>query len=73
VGVAVVDRTVEGTQERYIKVQLAGTNWTLWIYVNGAQVSSKTSNLVRMEEWDAKTPQEFIATFVSRVVSGMRR
>src|SRR6266568_1597824 len=51
VGIALVDRTVEGTKELYVKAQLAGTDWTLWIYVNGAEVSSKTSTLVRMEEW----------------------
>ncbi len=73
VGLAVIGRTVEGTRERYIKAQIAGTDWTLWIYRDGAEVSSKTSDLVRMEEWDAKTPEEFIATFVRRVLSGVRK
>lgn len=73
VGVALVNRTVEGKREPCVKAQLAGTDWTLWIYVNGAEVSSKTSTLVLMEEWNAKTPQEFIATFVSKTIAGVKK
>ncbi len=72
-GIALVNRTVEGINESYVKAQLADTDLTLWIYLNGAEVSSKSSTLVRMEEWDAKTPQEFIATFVSRTIARLRK
>jgi hypothetical protein len=68
-----LDRRVEGAGECYVTAKLAGTDWTLWIYLDGAEVSSKSSTLVRMEEWDAKTPQEFIATFVSRTIAGVRK
>ena len=71
VGTILVDRTVDGMPQSYVKARLAGTDWTLWIYRNGAEVSSKASTLVRMEEWDAKTPEEFIAAFVGRTVTGV--
>ena len=73
VGTAVIDRTVEGMQESYIKARIAGTEWTLFIYYNGAEVSSKASTLVRMEEWDAKSPEEFITIFVGKTVAGVTR
>ena len=71
VGTVLVDRTVEGIRESYVRARLGATDWVLWIYRNGAEVSSKGSTLVRMEEWDAKTPQEFIAAFVGRTVTGV--
>ena len=72
-GVTLVNRKVEGRDESYVTAGLSGTDWTLWIYVNGAEVSSKASALVRMEEWDAKTPEEFVTTFVNKTVNGFRK
>jgi hypothetical protein len=63
---------VVGTQEPYVKARLGDTDWTLWIYLNAAEVTSDKSTLVRMEDWGAKTPQEFMTTFVGKTVSGIR-
>ena len=65
--IAVVDREVVGERERYIKARLDGTPWTLWIYLDGAEISSAGGTLVRMDVWDAKTPHEFIDTFVRKL------
>jgi hypothetical protein len=70
-GIAMVDREVVGERERYIKVRLAGTPWTLWIYLDGAEITSAGGALVRMEDWDSKTPHEFIATFVGKLRAGI--
>ena len=69
--IAVVDRHVVGERERYIKARLDGTPWTLWIYLDGAEISSAGRTLVRMEDWDAKTPHEFIDTFVRKLRVGI--
>ena len=55
----------------FIKARIADTEWTLWIYPDAAEVISSRSTLVRLEEWDAKTPADFFAQFISRMVSGV--
>ena len=71
-GESLADREVLGVKERHIKARVVGTPWTLWIYADGAELSSDRSTLVRLEEWDAKTPDDFVASFVSRVLEGIR-
>jgi len=72
-GGSLADREVLGVKERHGKARVVGTPWTLWIYPNGAELSSDGAALVRLEEWDARTPDDFVASFVSRVLEGMRK
>ncbi len=60
-------------KENYIKARLAGTSWTLWVYVNAAGILSDTRTLVRLEDWDVRTPEEFISVFVERMLAGIRQ
>lgn len=71
VDVELVNRSIQGSVEPMITARLGETAWAVWIYVDGAEVSSPPRALVRMEEWDARTPGEFIETFVARVVGSI--
>ncbi len=55
----------------FIKAKISDTDWTLWIYPDSAQVVSTQSTLVRLEEWDVRTPAEFFAVFISRMLPGL--
>jgi hypothetical protein len=71
-GVELIDRTIEGEQERVIRARISGTGWTIWIYLDGAQVSSETATLIRLEQWDTKSPDELIDKLVASLTSSAR-
>jgi len=71
-GFDVSNREVAGSNEHYVRAGIAGTPWRVWIYPDGAEVSSDQVTLVRLEQWDARTPEDFIVTFVERVLAGVR-
>ncbi len=56
-----------------IKAQIKDSPWTLWIYYDAAQVTSDGETLVDLEYWDAKTPDEFIALFVEKIVVDIKK
>ncbi len=74
VGITLLEREIIEVKGRFRKVgehairsRLRGTPWTLWMYVNAAEVTSHDRTLVRLEDWDAKTPEELISTFVKKL------
>lgn len=68
-GGALIGREIQGVHEKCIKARIKDSPWTLWIYGDAAQVISEGQELVNLECWDAKTPNEFIAIFVEKVVA----
>ena len=78
-GVTLIDREIlkmdgqhSDMKDQYIKSRLSGTPWTLWVYSDAAEVTSENATLVRLEEWDAKTPEDFISTFVKELQNRVR-
>jgi hypothetical protein len=77
-GIVVVDREVVGERERYIKARLAGTPWALWIYIDGAEISSAggtTNRIIELSEATATPTPEAIeasASYACRALARLR-
>ena len=63
-GFELCDRQIlpmNGAREDYIHASIADSRWRLFIYRDGLEVSDTSSHaLVRLEEWDALTPEELV-------------
>jgi hypothetical protein len=49
--------------EHYVHASIGASRWRLFLYLDGLQVSDESSRkmLVRLEEWDALTPDELVS------------
>lgn len=66
-GLTLKGRVVKGDLERYLHAHLADTPWEVWIYTDQAQLSGPGNATVNLEQWDARTPDELIHTFLVHV------
>jgi hypothetical protein len=52
---------MNGAPEHYVHASIGDTCWRLFVYLDGLEVSAGSSKaLVRLEEWDARTPEELV-------------
>jgi hypothetical protein len=71
-GYSIADRVVGGAEdEGYVRFRLAPTNVQIWLYSDAAEISTPTGGRV-LEEWDFRTPREFLARLVSDAVARAR-
>jgi hypothetical protein len=71
-GFTIEDRVVEPlnrstTYEEYVRFRLGPTDVDVWLYADGAQVSTPTADCI-IEEWDFRTPAGFLQTLVSEAL-----
>jgi hypothetical protein len=72
-GFTLVDRELRGVTERYVQARIDGTDLTVWIYLDGAEVSSPSGAVARLERWDAKTPGDLINELIRQTVLAVER
>lgn len=65
-------KKTDGDSETCVNARIKGTPWELWLYYDGGDIAAGTETLVRLEEWDAKTPDELAGMFVEEMVSGLK-
>jgi len=59
---------IKGDKERYLIGLLPGTDTTVFLYADGAEVNGGPAPF-RAERWDYDTPAAFISDFVASAVS----
>lgn len=73
-GLAIVERTIQPLErnETLLYIRLTPGDLDVWICSAGAQFGYRTGD-VRLEEWDARTPDELISEVTAGVVKMARR
>ena len=52
---------MNGAPEHYVHASIGDSRWRLFVYLDGLEVSAGSSKaLVRLEEWNARTPEELV-------------
>ena len=52
---------MNGAPEQYVQSSIGESRWRLLVYLDGLEVSDASSRaLLRLEEWDALTPEELV-------------
>ena len=67
-GYSIADRLVGGAEdEGYVRFRLAPTNVEIWLYSDAAEISTPSGGRV-LEEWDFRTPSEFLDQLISEAI-----
>ena len=60
-------RGVVLTARRYIRAQLGDSGWSVFIYLDQAELSGPGRGGTNLEQWDALTPADLIAKYLQHV------
>ena len=52
---------ISETGDKYIHGLIGQTQWQLFIYEDGVEVSQSEKTLIRLEQWDAATPRDLMS------------
>jgi hypothetical protein len=60
------------SREPYLEAKIGGTPLTVWIYLDGGNVSGPSVDR-RFEDWDAESPEELASNFASTAAALARQ
>jgi hypothetical protein len=71
-GLSLIGRQIV-REEGYIQALIKEPHWALLITHDSCDISSEKRMLIRLEEWDTRSPQEFTKLFVQRMRASVRK
>ena len=72
-GLRLDHRRLDEREEPSITADVSGAGITVWIHPDTVEAFAGESEIVRIEEWDRRTPDELLRDYVERVTTALSR